>query len=325
MKKHIYNIAIIGSGQIGSRHLQGLARSSKQMKIYLIDPNENALILAKQRFQEVIHFSHSVISCHQTIHDLPEKIDIGIIATTANVRREVVENILAQHHLKYLILEKIVFQNSDDFNLIKKLLIDNGVKSWVYCARRFSLFYKILKSELIHKKISIKVTGSKWGLACNGIHMIDLFVFLTEQTDIKIDTTGLENIIINSKRNGFKELKGTLRVKTKRGDTLELIDSNEFDESLIISINTDNEKYDIFESKGLMVKYLSDNEPQEDEIQVEQVSELTGSIVDQILEKDESDLPTYDECMEYHIPMLDAFNDHISKVIGKTIKICPIT
>ena len=49
----VYNIGLIGAGQIGSRHLQGLAKSTLQYKIYVVDPDEKSLSVAKIRYQEV--------------------------------------------------------------------------------------------------------------------------------------------------------------------------------------------------------------------------------------------------------------------------------
>ena len=49
----IKSIAIIGGGQLGSRHLQGLAMSSKHYRINVVDPNKKALAIAKQRYFEV--------------------------------------------------------------------------------------------------------------------------------------------------------------------------------------------------------------------------------------------------------------------------------
>jgi hypothetical protein len=321
----IYNISIIGAGQLGSRHLQGLAKSSKQFQIYVVDSNEKALSVAAQRFKEVSKYTKSFISYHQNISDLPKKIDLVIIATTANVRRVVVENLLGQSLVRFLILEKVVFQRSEDFRLIQKLLLDNGVKSWVNCARRSYPFYKNLKNELVGEKLSIKVKGNNWGLACNSIHMIDLLAFLTEQTDFDFDTGGLENIVINSKRNGYKELKGRLKITTKHGNTLELIDNDKYNNDFEISISNKDVKYKIFEGKGFAIEHLPIVGTREKKIQFLLQSELTGIMVDQILDTDESDLTSYDECMKYHISMLNAFNYHISKVTGKTVTICPIT
>ena len=148
---------------------------------------------------------------------------------------------------------------------------------------------------------------------------------MTEKTDIKIDTNELENIIFDSKRNGFNEFKGKLKIHTRRGDTLALIDKVKYDDSHTISISNGNIQYNIFEREGLVVKHISENEIQEDNLKIQFQSELTGSIVDQIIDTGKSDLTTYDECMRYHIPMLDAFNNHISKATGKAIRICPIT
>lgn len=321
----IYNIAIIGVGQLGSRHLQGLAKSSKQFQISVVDPNKKSLIVAKQRFNEVSRFGNGNVSYHQNISDLPAEIDLVIIATTANVRREVVEKLLEQCHLKYLILEKVVFQKSEDFNSIQKLLLDNGIKSWINCARRTFPFYKKLKKKILGEKIIIKVEGNNWGLACNGIHMIDLLVFLTEKTDIKINTNELENIIVDSKRNAFKELKGRLKIYTSRGDTLELNDKDKYDENLKISISNSSIKFNIFEGDGLVIRDKSNNKTHEEKISIPFQSELTCSIVDQILDSGESDLTPYEECMQYHVPMLDAFNEHFSLVTGKDVEICPIT
>jgi hypothetical protein len=321
----IFNIAIIGAGQLGSRHLQGLVKSSKKLQINVVDPNENSLKVAEKRFYEVSKYTKSKVSYHQNIRELPQNIDLAIIATTANVRRKVVEDLLVQCYLKYIILEKIVFQKSEDFIPIQKLFLDKGVKSWVNCARRSFPFYKKLKIELIGKKLSIKVKGNNWGLACNSIHMIDLLAFLTEQTDFDFDTGGLENIIIHSKRNGFKELKGTLKIETKLGDTLELIDYDRCNNDFEILISNNNVQYNVFEGKGLVKKKKLDLVSNKEKIQVPYQSDLTGTLVDQILETGESDLTSFGESMKYHILMLDAFNEHFSRVTGKDVIICPIT
>ena len=43
------HIAIIGAGQIGSRHLQGLTKIKQSINITVIDPNPAALKMAKKR------------------------------------------------------------------------------------------------------------------------------------------------------------------------------------------------------------------------------------------------------------------------------------
>ena len=155
--------------------------------------------------------------------------------------------------------------------------------------------------------------------------MLQPLASTTEQNDFVFNTDGLENIIFDSKRNGFNEFKGKLKIHTRRGDTLELIDNVKYDDSHVISISNGSIQYNIFERQGLIIKHISENEIQEDNLKILLQSELTGSIVDQIIDTGKSALTSYDECMKYHIPMLDAFNNHISKVTGKAVRICPIT
>ena len=291
-----------------------------------MDPNENALSLAKQRYLNISNPNDkNKISYFKDSRDLPGKLDIAIISTTSNVRRNIIESLLDKFSIKYLILEKVVFQKSKDFKFIQNLFLEKGVKVWVNCARRSYPFYKKIKNELVDGKISIKVMGNDWGLACNGIHMIDLLAFLSGEKEFIFNIGGLEKTNIDSKRKGYKELKGTLKIQTSRGDILVLNDSDKYNENLKISISNGSMQFNIYEGQGMIVKHTSDNERQEEKISIPFQSDLTGSIVDQILDTGESDLTPYDECMQYHVPMLDAFNAHISILTGKLETECPIT
>ena len=264
------------------------------------------------------------ISYFKSISELPTSLNLVIIATTANIRREVIENMLDQKTIKYLILEKIVFQKSDDFLPIQALFNKMCTRAWINCTRRLYPFYKDLKKELNGQIVKIAVKGCNWGMACNSIHMIDLLVFLTGQTDIEFDAEHLDNTIYPSKREGFRELRGKLIVSTGRGDILEMLDQNSFGANHEISIATSKIKFIINESKGLVV-HQSDMGVQENNITIPYESELTGQLTDQIIDIGQSNLTPYTECMQYHIPMLDAFNAHFSKVMGRVIQACPIT
>ena len=60
MDNHINNCLIIGAGQLGSRHLQGLVKYLGQLEIYVLDPSIDSLIIAQEREREITH-NHEII------------------------------------------------------------------------------------------------------------------------------------------------------------------------------------------------------------------------------------------------------------------------
>ena len=109
--KPIVNILIIGTGQLGSRYLQGLAVCSTIIDIWCFDPSLDSLKTAKERWEEVEgsstrHKNHWI----QNFSELPKKIDLAIVATTADVRLQVVQGISQHCSIRYLVLEKVLVQ-----------------------------------------------------------------------------------------------------------------------------------------------------------------------------------------------------------------------
>jgi hypothetical protein len=323
----VYNIGLIGAGQIGSRHLQGLAKSTLQYKIYVVDPDEKSLSVAKIRYQEVSPKNTSnTVTFSAELDQLPDVLDVLIIATPSHIRRNVIEKLVKKFIVQYIILEKIVFQKSDDFLPIFNLFAKKNIRSWINCWRRSFSLYKDLKKELYGHTLVIKASGTKWGLGCNAIHLIDLLVFLTGQTDLFFCNDKLDKEIYPAKREGFKEFRGDFVVKTTRGDVLKMTDSDGFAEgSLGIAIKVDNLKFFIDEDSGNLVINSSNSQTEKKKISTPYQSETTGLLVDQIIQTRQSDLTPFAECMNYHIPMLDSFNKHITKVTGSPVQSCPIT
>lgn len=48
-----YNIVLIGAGQLGSRHLQGLKKIYTAVNIDVVDPNIDSISIAKERYEQV--------------------------------------------------------------------------------------------------------------------------------------------------------------------------------------------------------------------------------------------------------------------------------
>jgi pyrroline-5-carboxylate reductase len=91
----MYNIAIIGAGELGSRHLQGLKLAKVEMSIYVIDPNANSLKQSQERYDQVAaNLMVIAISFLSNLNQLPENLDLVIIATSSIVRANVTKSLL---------------------------------------------------------------------------------------------------------------------------------------------------------------------------------------------------------------------------------------
>ena len=104
----MYNILIIGAGQLGSRHLQGALLSKNELNITVVDPSQESINVACERASEVKYGNpHSTVSYKI---DIPnnEYIDICIIATAAHVRAIVTKQLLLTNEVKQIVFEKVL-------------------------------------------------------------------------------------------------------------------------------------------------------------------------------------------------------------------------
>ena len=147
--------------------------------------------------------------------------------------------------------------------------------------------------------------------------MIDLFSYLTNQVDFSFDSNQLKKSIFNSKRKNFKELKGILKVGTSNGDRLIIKDDKKYKNKFEISINTPTISFKIFEHDRILQKYVSNQFHSQKKINLPFQSELTGIVIDQIINNNRSDLTKYEDCMHYHMTMLDCFQLHFQNFMIK--------
>ena len=174
------NVSIIGSGQIGSRHLQALAHLQESVRIQLVDPSQSSLEVACQRFHSIYKGDPKRITLQtfNTIKDLDEFQDVAIVSTDAMVRSDAIKELVQIKSIKAMIYEKVLFQTEKEYLEIDSLLKARKIPAWVNCMLRATDFFKKLKTLLDgDKTIHMSVEGADWGLACNGIHFLDLFSF----------------------------------------------------------------------------------------------------------------------------------------------------
>ena len=141
---------VIGAGQLGSRHLQGLLRLTIKQKIFVLDPSEVSLEVSKTRAGEISNEHEIVFSNDWDV--LPQNLDLVIIATGANVRAMLIEKLLPKYKVKNLVLEKILFQDLKAYERIGELLQKTNTPTWVNHPRRMFSHFKEIRDKLIQTK-----------------------------------------------------------------------------------------------------------------------------------------------------------------------------
>lgn len=323
-----HKIVLIGAGQLGSRHLQGLANIDIPVSIDVIDPNEASLLTAQERYAQIAANPNiSKVRFLPRISDLSGQIDLAIIATGADVRAEIISSLLLNHPVRNLLLEKVLFQKEADFERIASLLNRQQVYAEVNCPRRIFPFYMQLKEILLLESgFSFSVDGSNWGIGCNAIHFLDLFAHLSGDSVVAIKDVLLDENIIESKRPGFVEFTGVISGNNLRGDSFSISSRIEPGVPLKITIETGAQLIEIDEAAGKASFFdkLSEVKRQES-FMLSYQSQLTGIVARNMLLSGAGGLTPYSESAQLHIPILRAFLTHLNRVSEKHFDHCPIT
>lgn len=324
----IYNVWVIGAGQIGSRHLQALKTVKFPLAITVIDPSIESLKITKERYDSIPkgQFNHKI----NYLTEIPIKssvADLAIIATCSNVRAKIITELLKSAKAKYLILEKILFNKKSDYNSVKKLLEKSKTKTWVNCPMRMMPTYQKIEKYFKNKRISYLVTGSKLGLVTSAIHYLDHASYLSGTTKFQINTTGLEPKPIPSKRKGFLEFNGTLTANFKNGSNVSLTCYPDGSAPIIVEVHSDSAHYIGRESEGKAWLAKADNKWQWEELEapIPFQSQLTTVLAEKILTTSKCDLVSYNESEKIHLNMLEPLLSFLNKNSKKKYSAYPFT
>jgi predicted dehydrogenase len=319
---------IIGAGQLGSRHLQALLRLNLEQQIYVLDPSVSSLKIAKARASEIVN-SHT-INFITDWEDLPAVFDLAIVATGANVRSKIIKQLLTFYVVKYLVLEKVLFQDIASYEEIRLLLLEKQTPTWVNHPRRMFSHYQAIKNTLAEtdEPVFFNVVGGNWGLACNAIHFIDLFTFLSGSTVTSLNFDWIDDIIHESKRPGNIEFTGTISGSFKNEDRFGITSFNGEISDITVHISTISNRWLIQEGSSQNVIHLSKENAFKavmNTFETEFQSTLTTEIAQSIFETGNCKLPTYEEACLSHIPFLTSSLKKYVLLTGFVTDLCPIT
>ncbi|SCY45012.1 Predicted dehydrogenase [Pseudobutyrivibrio sp. AR14] len=317
----MYKIVVIGIGNLGKRHVQSLLKSEFDMEIYCTDPVDSNFNEIKAMESECM--GTKKVFYTNSIDELPKEIDFAIIATSSFVRRNVFEELVEHRVVRNLIFEKVLFPKISDYKDVYKLLNEKKINAWVNCARREWESWQEVKKEIDGEDIvSLDISGTEWGLACNGIHMLDLARYF--DATINVEYVSFDSII-NSKRKGYKELYGKIIGSGTRCKHLAISCYCGKKIDCIFKIQTDKRIIIVNEKMGIkQIISIENNDVVTKEFKVEYQSCLTQKSVKNIFDEGITGLPTYVESMDEHIQLLEPMIDFFEKNGGEK-GICPIT
>lgn len=317
----MYNVAIIGVGQLGSRHLQGLKIASSPLSITVMDSSIESLNDAKDRYESIDAIGEKRINYVSTIDDLPDALDLVIVATGTKPRASIVKSLLHHSSVKYMILEKVLFTKLSDFDEIESLLKQKNVICWVNCPRRMLGSYNFIKNKLRYSEpVKMEFIGKEWGLCCNSMHFIDVFMYLVQEETYSLYTDKILPSIIESKRPGYIEMNGSLHIVTEKGSELILSSLTNYDKYSRVEIKNGNNFFAIDEASGFLVY-----EGKELKIDTPFQSQTTGILADEILRTGYCPLTPYEKSAKYHRVFIKKLLDKYNNITGEGSNNLPIT
>ena len=321
------NTLIIGAGQLGSRHLQGLLKYEHPMDVYVLDLFQSSLDTASKRAKEVPHF-HDV-HYKRDWSGLPDAFDLVIVATNSDVRESVINKLLEAHSVKFLILEKVLFQKMDSYIRVSELLKKRGVQAWVNHPRRMLESYHSLKNRLLINSIKdFQIIGNDWGLGCNGLHFIDLFVYLSGSKLKSLDCDWIDSELKESKRNGFIEFTGSIKGLLEDNSSFQITSMKGETRAGTITVFDTQKRFVVMETGTPHIIELSMDKAFKQEsvpFEMQLQSSLTTRLVADLFENGSCDLPSYEQARHSHEIFISALLNKYNLITGINTKTLPIT
>jgi hypothetical protein len=294
------NLAIIGCGAIGIRHFQSAMDARFINRIAVCDTSHTQIYKAQEMYKgnpERITFTTSI--------DKLRDYDTAIIATSAGPRKDAFMKLVSNNNIKNIIFEKFLFNSEDDYIDVNRVIKSYCMNSFVNTPRRAMPGYKELRENTIKADhVNICVTGYDWNLGSNSVHFLDLYEYLTGDTDYDIEIEIKK--VVDSKRKGYNDFTGMVTVEGKHSMIL-ATNRMQKDKPAFINVDTDDYFFEIIEGAGMVhVTHKVTGEVQDGSFDFRLQSQLTKGLLYDINNNGTCALPTYSESMATHLRYLKA-------------------
>lgn len=306
----VQNILIFGCGNIGSRHLQGIVKSKVKTNVYIVEKDVDQISIAKKRVEIIKSNNKKKIFFFKNLKFNKKNFDLVILSTTSSKRLFFIQELIKYKKFKNIIIEKVAFQNKEDFQIAKKILVKNKINSFVNCPRRRHFIYRTINEKINkNKKITLHVKGNPWNMASNLIHFLDLFLFLSGRKNNDFIYPNVKyKKILRSKRNNFFEVKGRIELYNNHGDRIILEDHDKIKQQLIIKIKNLKNEFTVNETElkaQIIIRNSKHKTINKLKFKIPLQSELSSYYLKEINSNSGLRLPRLDDSYSSHIILFD--------------------
>ena len=322
------NVAVIGSGNLGRRHLEALLKLEQPLNLHAVDNFAESLRLANEVNNLYNPEGKHSFYVTENISALPGELDFVIVATNATDRRKITEILLKQNNVRYMLLEKVLFQKINDYDDVESLINNSSTKVWVNCNMQTVPFYSDIKKMMCEKSgFHFSVSGGKWNLGCSAIHYLSLIAFLRGASDdFFIDGSGLEKGYTEAARKGFIEFGGMISGTAPRCVSFSISCNNNWYSPIIVNIQNKEIAVSIFENGSAYISSYEKNwEIEEIKFRIPYQSELTGNLFEELMATGNCGLPAFHDSSKLHKKLIEVFLKHLNKHTETETDTCTIT
>ena len=319
-------IALIGSGEMGSRLLQGLlsvgsAAQAEAFDIVVVDPNPQSLAVARRRADDIFAAARPEVVAHRvayraSIAGIDADLDLAILACTSRHRHGALRDLLAAATPRAILLEKFLFDRAEHYADAGTWLADRGIPAWVHTPRGYWPAYARIRGILAEQRPdAITVTGTNFSLASNCVHFFDLERYLSGSSVDRVECApGLA--AADNKRVGYREVFGTLTGWVAGRQAIVVTCDAGAAPRVVVDVSGNGQRMVYEETSALLTIFDAAGSIVAEETHRAVMASANTAIFADLLAGQAPRLPTYVEAATTHLAVIDALKGTLADASG---------
>ncbi len=322
-------ILLVGCGQIGSRHLQAVSCLKEVGYVDVVDCHDGSLAMGQTRLKDVSDANPAIVyRWIKVVDSSSQGADLCIVATSARGRFELIKEIFEKTGVSQFIIEKLVSQSLSEYQGLMVFAQQHDLKIWVNCPTRAFRIHQYIKSKMdSNQPFVFSQIGGNFGLACNGIHYADLFLFYAGAGEIQSAGAVIDPILHPSKRGkDFFDLSGVLTGYSSNGSKMILAYARDHVLPDVVTIMTKQARFMVDIIGGWAQESAAGESWQKIDVASNtNVSYTTKVFCTDIFSRRTCALPTLEECWPAHQYILTELLPHFNQLLKTENQFCPAT